>query len=491
MLDERMTEGLTFDDVLLTPALSDILPTETDVGTRLTRNIRLNIPIISAAMDTVTEARLAIAMAQQGGLGVIHRNMTIAQQAQEVDRVKRSESGMIVNPITIRPHSQIRDALELMARYRISGVPVTDEQGTLVGILTNRDLRFETRTELPVSALMTQGRDRLVTVPEGIGFDEAKALLHKHRIEKLLVVDRNYKLKGLITVKDIQKVIKFPSACKDSLGRLRVGAALGASGEALERAAALVEAEVDLLVVDTAHGHSRNVIETVARLKERFPKVDVAAGNVATEAGARDLIEAGADAVKVGMGPGSICTTRVVSGAGVPQITAISGCAKAADKAGVPLIADGGIKFSGDITKALAAGASSVMIGNLFAGTEEAPGELILYQGRSFKTYRGMGSLGAMVKGSRDRYGQEAESREDKLVPEGIEGRVPYKGSLMALVPQLVGGLRAGMGYCGCRTLEDLCKKARFLRVTHAGLRESHVHDVIITKEAPNYRLES
>jgi IMP dehydrogenase len=491
MLEDRLTEGLTFDDVLLSPAHSDILPTDTDVSTRLTRNIRLNIPIVSAAMDTVTEARLAIAMAQQGGLGVIHRNLSIEAQAQEVDRVKRSESGMIVDPITVRPHSPIREALEMMSRYRISGVPVTDDKGTLVGILTNRDLRFETRTDLPVSTLMTQGRDRLVTVPEGIGFDEAKALLHKHRIEKLLVVDRGYKLKGLITVKDIQKVIKFPYACKDSLGRLRVGAALGTSAEAVERAAALVEALVDVLVVDTAHGHSKNVLDTVRKLKERHPGVEVAAGNVGTEQGARDLIAAGVDAVKVGMGPGSICTTRVVSGAGVPQITAIASCYRAAEPAGVPLIADGGIKFSGDITKALAAGASSVMVGNLFAGTEEGPGELVLYQGRSFKTYRGMGSLGAMVKGSRDRYGQEGQTQEDNLVPEGIEGRVPYKGSLSALVPQLVGGLRAGMGYTGCRTLDDLRKKARFLRITSAGLRESHVHDVIITKEAPNYRLES
>jgi len=490
MVDERLTEGLTFDDVLLCPSLSDLLPADAEVGTRLTRNIRLNIPILSAAMDTVTEARLAIAMAQQGGLGVIHRNLPIAEQAQEVDRVKRSESGMIVNPITIRPASKISEALDLMSRYRISGVPVTDEKGVLVGILTNRDLRFESRTDLPVSALMTQGRDRLVTVPEGIGFEEAKSLLHKHRIEKLLVVDREYRLKGLITVKDIQKVIKFPHACKDSLGRLRVGAAVGASAESLERAAALTEAEVDVLMVDTAHGHSRNVLDTVRKLKERYPKVDVVAGNVGTEAGARDLVAAGVDAVKVGMGPGSICTTRIVSGAGVPQITAISSCFRAAEPAGVPLIADGGIKFSGDITKALAAGASSVMIGNLFAGTEEAPGEVVLFQGRTFKTYRGMGSLGAMVKGSRDRYGQEGESREDKLVPEGIEGRVPYKGSLSALVPQLVGGLRAGMGYCGCRTLEELRQKARFLRVTSAGLRESHVHDVIITREAPNYRLE-
>jgi IMP dehydrogenase len=491
MLEDRLAEGLTFDDVLLVPAHSNVVPAEADVSTRLSRNIRLNIPLVSAAMDTVTESRLAIAMAQQGGLGIIHRNLPIPDQAQEVDRVKRSESGMIVNPITVRPHSLIREALELMSHYRISGVPVTDDSGTLVGILTNRDVRFESRTDLPVSALMTQGRDRLITVPEGIGLEEAKALLHKHRIEKLLVVDRNYRLKGLITVKDIQKVIKFPLACKDALGRLRVGAAVGVGGDALERAAALVEAEVDILAVDTAHGHSRNVLTTIENIKKRFPKVDVIGGNVGTGEGAKDLIAAGADAVKVGMGPGSICTTRVVSGAGVPQITAIAACARAAAGKDVPVIADGGIKFSGDITKALAAGAHSVMIGNLLAGTEEAPGELVLYQGRTFKTYRGMGSLGAMAKGSRDRYAQAAEASEDKLVPEGIEGRVAYKGSLSALVPQLVGGLKSGMGYCGCASLEELRGKARFLRVTSAGLRESHVHDVVITKEAPNYRLES
>jgi IMP dehydrogenase len=491
MLDDRLIEGLTFDDVLLVPAHSAVVPAEADVSTRLSRNIRLNIPLVSAAMDSVTESRLAIAMAQQGGLGVIHRNLSIADQAQEVDQVKRSESGMIVNPITVRPQSLIREALELMSRFRISGVPVTDDGGTLLGILTNRDVRFESRTDLPVSALMTQGRDRLVTVPEGIGLEEAKALLHKHRIEKLLVVDRSYRLKGLITVKDIQKVIKFPLACKDALGRLRVGAAVGVGGDALERAAALVEAEVDILAVDTAHGHSRNVLTTIESIKKRFPKLDVLGGNVGTGEGAKDLIAAGADAVKIGMGPGSICTTRVVSGAGVPQITAIASCAKAAASKDVPLIADGGIKFSGDITKALAAGAHSVMIGNLLAGTEEAPGELVLYQGRTFKTYRGMGSLGAMAKGNRDRYAQSAETPEDKLVPEGIEGRVAYKGSLSALVPQLVGGLKAGMGYCGCANLDELRQRARFLRITSAGLRESHVHDVVITKEAPNYRLES
>ena len=490
MLQDDLLEGLTFDDVLLCPMRSDILPTNTDICTRLTRTISLNIPVTSAAMDTVTESPMAIAMAQQGGLGVIHRNMSIEAQAHEVDRVKRSESGMIVDPITVRPESPIRDALELMSRYRISGVPVTDENGTLEGILTNRDLRFENRTELPVSALMTQGRDRLITVPEGIGFEDAKALLHKHRIEKLLVVDKSYKLKGLITVKDIQKVIKYPDACKDELGRLRVGAAVGVSGEALERAAALIEVQVDVLAVDTAHGHSKNVIETVQQIKKKHPEIQIIAGNVATEEATRDLIKAGADAIKVGMGPGSICTTRVVSGAGMPQITAIATCHRAAARSGVPIIADGGIKFSGDITKALAAGSSSVMIGNLFAGTEEAPGELVLYQGRTFKTYRGMGSMEAMAKGSRDRYGQQDLERDSELVPEGIEGRVPYKGSLSVLATQLVGGLKAGMGYCGCRTIQELQEKARFLRITPAALREGHVHDVIITKEAPNYRLE-
>ncbi len=490
MLNDRLAEGLTFDDVILCPMRSDILPTETDVNTRLTRKISLNIPIISAAMDTVTESRLAIAMAQQGGIGFVHRNLTIEAQAHEVDRVKRSESGMIVDPITVRPDSPIREALNLMSRYRISGVPVTDEKGTLRGILTNRDLRFESRTDLPVSALMTQGRERLVTVPEGISFEEAKALLHKHRIEKLLVVDTQYKLKGLITVKDIQKVIKFPNACKDDLGRLRVGAAVGVSGDAMERAAALIEAQVDVLAVDTAHGHSKNVIDTVRRLKERYSAIEVVAGNVGTEEAAHDLIEAGADAIKVGMGPGSICTTRIVSGAGVPQITAIAACSRAARAAGLPLIADGGIKFSGDVTKALAAGANSVMIGNLFAGTEEAPGEVVLYQGRTFKTYRGMGSQGAMARGTHDRYGLQELDADEKLVPEGIEGRVPFKGSLSVLATQLVGGLRSGLGYCGCRNIEELQEKARFLRITPAGLREGHVHDVIITKEAPNYRLE-
>ncbi len=488
MLDSSIPEGLTFDDVLLVPGKSEVLPSRVDVTTRLTRNIGLNIPLVSAAMDTVTDSRLAIAMAQQGGIGIIHKTFPIEVQAGEIDKVKRSESGMIVDPITVLPEQPISEALELMQRFKISGVPVADRGGRLLGILTNRDLRFETRTTLPVSAVMT--KEDLVTVPVGTTLEEAKAILHKHKIEKLLVVDREYHLKGLITVKDIQKMIKYPDACKDALGRLRVGGAVGVSPDTEERARALVDARVDLLVVDTAHGHSAGVLETVRRLRSLFPEVDLVAGNVATEAGAADLIRLGVDAVKVGIGPGSICTTRVVTGVGVPQITAIAQCAGPARKSGVPIIADGGIKFSGDITKALAAGASSVMLGSLFAGTEEAPGETILYQGRTFKAYRGMGSLGAMRRGSADRYFQEANAADEKLVPEGIEGMVPYKGSLQALVPQLVGGLRAGMGYCGARNIEELKKEGRFIRITAAGLRESHAHDVVITKEAPNYRLE-
>jgi IMP dehydrogenase len=488
MLDGSIPEGLTFDDVLLIPGKSEVLPSRVDITTRLTRNIGLNIPLVSAAMDTVTDSRLAIAMAQQGGIGIIHKTLPIEVQAGEIDKVKRSESGMIVDPITVLPEQPISEALELMQRFKISGVPVADRGGRLLGILTNRDLRFETRTTLPVSAVMT--KENLVTVPVGTTLEEAKAILHKHKIEKLLVVDRDYHLKGLITVKDIQKMIKYPDACKDALGRLRVGGAVGVSPDTPERARALVDARVDLLVVDTAHGHSAGVLETVRRLRSLFPEVDLVAGNVATEAGAADLIRLGVDAVKVGIGPGSICTTRVVTGVGVPQITAIAQCAGPARKSGVPIIADGGIKFSGDITKALAAGASSVMLGSLFAGTEEAPGETILYQGRTFKAYRGMGSLGAMRRGSADRYFQEANAGDDKLVPEGIEGMVPYKGSLQALVPQLVGGLRAGMGYCGARTIDELRKEGRFIRITAAGLKESHAHDVVITKEAPNYRLE-
>jgi IMP dehydrogenase len=439
-------------------------------------------------MDTVTEARLAIALAREGGVGIIHRAMPPAPQAAEVDKVKKSEYGMIVDPITMRPNQKIAEALEVMERYRISGVPVT-EDGRLVGILTNRDLRFETKLDLPISAVMT--KDDLITAPVGTTVEEAKEILHQNRIEKLLVVDEEFNLKGLITIKDIEKRKKYPHACKDGLGRLRVGAAVGVHEDAEERVPLLLKVGVDLVVVDTAHGHSQAVMETVRMLKDLYPDLEVLAGNVATEEGAEDLIRAGADGVKVGIGPGSICTTRVVAGAGVPQITAIMGAARSASRHGVPLIADGGVKFSGDVTKALAAGASSVMLGGLFAGTEESPGETVIYQGRSYKVYRGMGSLGAMQRGGRDRYAQHEEVEAGKLVPEGIEGRVPYRGTLSATVYQLVGGLRSGMGYCGCRTVEELWRTARFIRITSAGLRESHVHDVIITKEAPNYRLES
>ena len=488
MLEDKLPEALTFDDVLLVPQKSEVLPSEVDVSTQLTKRIALKVPIVSAAMDTVTAAPLAIAMAQEGGLGFIHKNMPVEAQAAEVDKVKRSESGMIVDPVTVPPTARVADALEVMAKYRISGVPVT--MGTrLVGILTNRDLRFETRTHLQVQELMT--KDDLITVPVGTTLEQAKEILHHHKVEKLLVVDRDYNLKGLITVKDIQKQIKYPNACKDSLGRLRVGAAVGVSADVLERVAALVEAKVDVVAVDTAHGHTKKVLETVAAIKEKFgDDLEVIAGNVGTFDGAADLVAAGVAAVKVGMGPGSICTTRVVSGAGMPQITAVAEAQRAAAKSGTPVIADGGIKFSGDIVKALAAGASSVMIGSLFAGTDESPGELILRQGRSFKSYRGMGSIGAMKEGSKDRYFQEFEGNATKLVPEGIEGMVPYKGSLSAMVQQLVGGLRAGMGYCGAASIKDLKAKSRFVRISSAGLKESHVHDVIITKEAPNYRLE-
>jgi IMP dehydrogenase len=490
MLDGPIPEGLTFDDVLLLPARSSVLPTEVDTQTKLTRNITLNLPIVSAAMDTVTESRLAIALAQQGGMGIVHRSMPIDYQAAEVDKVKRSESGMIVDPVTVSPESKIYEAQDIMKKYKISGVPVT-RNGKLMGILTNRDLRFETRFDLPVEQVMT--KENLITVSVGTTLDEAEAILHKHRVEKLLVVDEKFNLKGLITVKDIQKRSKYPNACKDSQGRLRVGAALGATGDFLERAAELVKAQVDVLVVDTAHGHSSRVMEAVRQIKHKFPDVDLIAGNVATFQGAGDLIQLGVDGVKVGVGPGSICTTRVVTGAGVPQITAIAECARAARNSGIPVIADGGIKYSGDVSKAIAAGASCVMIGSLFAGTEESPGESILYQGRSFKSYRGMGSIAAMAAGSGDRYAQEvtvARGEVTKLVPEGIEGRVPYKGLLADLVGQLVGGLRSGMGYCGCATIEELQNKGRFVRVTIAGLRESHVHDVIITKEAPNYSID-
>jgi IMP dehydrogenase len=484
MIQDVLHEGLTFDDVLLEPALSDVLPSEADTRASLTREIALNVPIVSAAMDTVTESHLAIALAQQGGIGIMHRNMSIARQAEEVDKVKRSESGMIVDPITIDPDLPISAAQELMARYRISGVPVT-RGGKLVGILTNRDLRFENRFDAPISEVMT--KENLVTVPVGTTLEQAEAILHKHRVEKLLVVDDQFILKGLITVKDIQKKLKYPNSAKDSQGRLRVGAAIGATGDFLERAQELVARKVDVIAIDTAHGHSTRVLAAVRAIKSKLPEVQLITGNVATYEGAKELISLGVDGIKVGIGPGSICTTRVVSGAGVPQITAIAECARASREAGVPLIADGGIKFSGDITKAIAAGADAVMIGSLLAGADESPGETILYQGRTFKTYRGMGSMGAQGTSSADRYAQDPNS---KMVPEGIEGRVAAKGPLSDLVYQLVGGLRSGMGYCGARTVSELQQKARFLRISPAGLRESHVHDVIITKEAPNYRVE-
>jgi IMP dehydrogenase len=495
-VESGLSTALTFDDVLLVPQHSDVLPTQVDVSTRLTRNIRLNVPLVSAAMDTVTESRLAIAMAQHGGIGVIHKNLSIEEQASEVDRVKRSESGMIVDPITLSPTHRIYEALELMSKYRISGVPITEDgskEGRLVGILTNRDLRFETNTHRPIADVMT--REHLITVPVGTTLDEAREILHRHKVEKLLVVDREFRLKGLITVKDIQKAVKYPSASKDSLGRLRSAAAIGVARDTMERAEALVAANVDVLVVDTAHGHAQGVLDLVRQVRRRFPAVDLVAGNVATGEATEALIELGVDAVKVGIGSGSICTTRVIAGIGVPMITAILDCARAAAPHGVPIIADGGIRFSGDITKAIAVGASTTMIGNLFAGTDESPGELILYQGRSFKEYRGMGSIGAMRRGSRDRYFQDefdlnAPGSSDKLVPEGIEGRVAHKGSLAAMVHQLVGGLRAGMGYCGCPNIQTLQREAKLVRITPAGARESHVHDVAITKEAPNYRSE-
>ena len=483
---EDFKEALTFEDVLLVPQKSDVLPSQVDVSTRFSRNIRINVPIVSAGMDTVTESRLAIAIAQLGGIGIVHRNLTAEIQAEEVDKVKRSESGMIVDPITIGADRPLSDAMALMAKYRISGVPITEGR-RLVGILTNRDLRFETRLELPIAEVMT--KENLITVPVGTTLDEARALLHEHRVEKLLVVDDEFHLKGLITVKDIQKAMKYPSSAKDGLGRLLVGAAIGVGQDALDRGKMLIDAKVDVIVVDTAHGHSRGVIETVEKLRELDADVEIVAGNIGTGAAAEDLIRAGVDAVKIGMGPGSICTTRVISGAGMPQITAILDCAEVASKHDVPLIADGGIKFSGDVVKAMAAGAESVMIGSLFAGAAESPGETILYQGRTFKTYRGMGSLGAMSDATKDRYFQQ-EVETSKLVPEGIEGRVPYKGTLQGIVEQLVGGLRSGMGYCGAASIPELQKKARFVRVTAAGHREGHVHDVIITKEAPNYQLE-
>jgi len=494
-VEQGLVTALTFDDVLLVPRHSRVVPNQVDVATRLTRNIRLNTPIVSSAMDTVTESRLAIAMAQHGGIGIIHKNLSIVEQASEVDRVKRSESGMIVNPITLSPQHHIHEALDLMKRYRISGVPITEDgqkEGRLVGILTNRDLRFEDNVNRPISEVMT--REPLFTVPVGTTLDDARAILHTHRVEKLLVVDKDYRLKGLITVKDLQKAVKYPSACKDNLGRLRVGAAVGVTKDTLERARALVDAHVDVLVVDTAHGHSQGVLDMVRALRTQYPELDLIAGNVATGAATQALIEAGVDAVKVGIGAGSICTTRVVAGIGMPMISSIAECARAANPYDVPVIADGGIRYSGDITKAIAVGASSVMIGSLFAGTDESPGEVILYQGRSFKEYRGMGSIGAMRRGSRDRYFQDdfelTTSTTEKLVPEGIEGRVPYKGTVAAMVHQLVGGLRAGMGYCGCGDIRQLQSDAQMVRITPAGARESHVHDVVITKEAPNYRVE-
>jgi IMP dehydrogenase len=486
MIPEKLTESLTFDDVLLLPAESSILPRDVDVSTQLTRTIRLNIPLLSSAMDTVTEAQMAIAMAREGGIGIVHRNLPVAAQAAEVDQVKKSESGMIVDSITMDLDQKIYEALEVMKKYRISGVPIT-RRGKLVGILTNRDLRFETQLDQSISAVMT--KENLVTAPPGISLEESKRLLHKNRIEKLLVVDEQNNLKGLITIKDIEKTIKYPNSCKDHLGRLRVGAAVGPGADRDARVEALLKVGADVIVVDTAHGHSRNVIEAVRAIKKNFPDNQLIAGNVATAEGAEALIRAGVDALKIGVGPGSICTTRVVAGVGVPQITAILESSRVAQRNGIPLIADGGIKFSGDITKALAAGADSVMIGSLFAGTDESPGEMVLYQGRSYKMYRGMGSIEAMKSGSKDRYGQDDVESELKLVPEGIEGRVPYKGPISSSIYQLLGGVRSGMGYLGCRNLKELKEKSRFTKITVAGLRESHVHDVIITKEAPNYSL--
>ncbi len=489
MLDQEILPlGLTFDDVLLVPAESSILPSETDVTTRLTERIGLKIPLISAAMDTVTEASTAIAMAQEGGIGIIHRNMSIAAQSSEVEQVKKFESGVIADPVTVRPDQKILDAQKIMKRYGISGLPVTAEDGRLVGILTHRDLRFERRLDRAVSEVMT--KENLVTANPGIDLDEAKEILHSNRIEKLLLVDDRFRLKGLITVKDIEKKIQHPFACKDDFGRLRVGAAVGVGPDCEERVEALVKAGADVVAVDTAHGHSKNVLEALKLIRRRHAGLDLIGGNVATEEGTLALIEAGANAVKVGVGPGSICTTRVVSGVGVPQLTAIANCAKVAERHNIPIISDGGIKYSGDITKALAAGARSVMIGSLFAGTDESPGETILYQGRTYKVYRGMGSIGAMSNGSRDRYGQADVQEPMKLVPEGVEGQVPYRGSISSNVHQLVGGLRAGMGYLGCRSIDHLRAKARFMQVTSSGLREGHVHDVFVTKESPNYRAE-
>jgi IMP dehydrogenase len=488
MLEGKIEESLTFDDVLLIPSYSEILPNEVEVSTYLTPKIRLNIPLISAAMDTVTEAKTAIAMAQEGGIGIIHRNLSLSEQAAEVEKVKKHESGMIINPITVRSYHKAGEALDIMLKQNITGLPVTQEDGKLLGIITARDLRFEKNLDLRVDELMTS-KERLITVREGITLEDAKELLHRYKIEKLPVVDADFKLRGLITTKDIEKIEKHPNACKDEMGRLRCGAAIGVGSDREERIDALLKAGCDVVVIDTAHAHSKRVVDTVSSTKSNFRKVNLVVGNVGTSEGAEALIKAGADAIKVGVGPGSICTTRIIAGVGVPQITAIKDATRVAEKYGISVIADGGIKYSGDIAKAIAAGAHSVMIGNLFAGTDEAPGETVLYQGRTYKVYRGMGSIEAMKKGSRDRYAQD-EMIESKLVPEGIEGRVPYRGSIAAMVYQLVGGLKAGMGYTGCRTVEELRKKARFIKVTSSGLRESHVHDVIITKEAPNYRIE-
>ncbi len=487
MLTARIKEGLTFDDVLILPAKATVIPVDVDVTTKLSQHIELRIPIVSAAMDTVTESRMGIALAQQGGIGIIHRNLSIESQADEVDKVKRHESGMVVDPISMRPQDKVYKAIELMQKCRISGVPVTDESNKLVGIITNRDVRFETRLNLPVDKVMTK---ELITVPVGTSLEDAEKLFHKHKIEKILMIDGAGRLKGLITYKDILKRIQFPHASKDDLGRLRAGAGVGTGADVMERAEALIQAKVDILVVDTAHGHSQRVIDTVKKLRAKYPDQELVAGNIGTAEAARDLIDLGINAVKVGVGPGSICTTRVVSGAGVPQITAIADVYRVAKPKGIPVIADGGVKFSGDITKAISAGASTVMLGNLLAGTDESPGDIVLYQGRSYKTYRGMGSLQAMKEGSRDRYFQDSTLSESKLVPEGIEGRVPLKGSASRIVQMMVGGLKAGMGYAGCRNIEELKRKARFIKITSAGLRESHVHDVVITEEAPNYRLE-
>ncbi len=485
MLDAKIKEGLTFDDVLILPAKSSVIPADVDVTTKLSQHIDLKIPIVSAAMDTVTESKMAISLAQQGGIGIIHRNLPIEIQADEVDKVKRHESGMVVDPITVRPRDKIFRAIELMQKYKISGLPVTDENNKLVGILTNRDIRFETRLELAVQEVMTKS---LVTVPLGTSLEEAEKLFHNHKIEKILMVDEDFHLKGLITYKDILKRIQYPNAAKDKLGRLRVGGAIGIGADSMKRAEALIKAKVDVLIVDTAHGHSQRVLDTVSMLRQAFPDLELVAGNIGTVEAAEELISLGVNAVKVGVGPGSICTTRVVTGAGIPQITAISDVSRVAK--GIPIIADGGIKFSGDIAKAIAAGANTVMLGNLLAGTDESPGEVVMYQGRSYKIYRGMGSIEAMREGSRDRYFQDSPLSESKLVPEGIEGRVPYKGSSSRIIQMMVGGLKAGMGYAGCQSIEELQKKARFIKITSAGLRESHVHDVVITKEAPNYHLE-